>query len=271
MVQGLDKLRKYLSGYEDAYILIGGVATELNLEAVDLGARATKDIDLILCVEALNDDVFVALLKLIDDAGYEVRERGEAGAVFYRFSSPLDAGFPSMIELFSRVAVEHYDTEFPGGYLTPIPGPAAGDSLSAIVLSDGYYDFALANTTILEGVRVLTPGALIPFKARAWLDLTARRNAGEHVDSKDIKKHRGDICRLSQMISRDARVALPQGIRGDVSKFIVAALSDGPEPDAYRVPGMTLVELAEFLRSVYQIAVPGGSVSTMVHSQCSES
>ena len=37
---------------------------------------------------------------------------------------------------------------------------------------------------------------LIPFKARAWMDLTDRKATGVHVDSKNIRKHKNDIFRL---------------------------------------------------------------------------
>ena len=42
-------------------------------------------------------------------------------------------------------------------------------------------------------------GYLIPFKAKAWMDLTDRRAAGEHVDSKNIKKHKNDVFRKKQI------------------------------------------------------------------------
>lgn len=35
-------------------------------------------------------------------------------------------------------------------------------------------------------------GYLIPFKAKAWRDLTDRRAAGEHVDSKNIRNHKNN-------------------------------------------------------------------------------
>lgn len=42
---------------------------------------------------------------------------------------------------------------------------------------------------------------LIPFKAKAWLDLKERKLNGEQVDSKNIKKHKNDVCRLAQLIT----------------------------------------------------------------------
>ena len=37
-------------------------------------------------------------------------------------------------------------------------------------------------------------------KAKAWLDLTERKNAGENVDSKNIRKHKNDVFRLTALL-----------------------------------------------------------------------
>ncbi len=39
----------------------------------------------------------------------------------------------------------------------------------------------------VDGVTVLDAAYLIPFKAKAWMDLTDRKAAGEHVDSKTLR------------------------------------------------------------------------------------
>ncbi len=42
---------------------------------------------------------------------------------------------------------------------------------------------------------------LIPFKAKAWLDLKERKLNGDQVDSKNIKKHKNDVFRLALLIT----------------------------------------------------------------------
>lgn len=59
-------------------------------------------------------------------------------------------------------------------------------SLSAILLDDDYYEFLKQGKVTVDGVTVLDAAYLIPFKAKAWMDLTDRKAAGEHVDSKNI-------------------------------------------------------------------------------------
>lgn len=58
---------------------------------------------------------------------------------------------------------------------------------------------------------------MIPFKAKAWLDLKER---GNHVDSRDIKKHKNDIIRLSMLLVPDNKIEVPDMIKNDLSQFI---------------------------------------------------
>jgi hypothetical protein len=61
---------------------------------------------------------------------------------------------------------------------------------------------------------------LIPLKARAWLDLVARKaREPDAVDSRQIRKHCNDVLRLSQLLSEADRIELPDAIREDVDRF----------------------------------------------------
>lgn len=60
---------------------------------------------------------------------------------------------------------------------------------------------------------------MIPLKAHAWLDLTARKQAGEQVDSKHIRKHRNDVLLLSGQLTEDP-IELPDSIRKDLGDFL---------------------------------------------------
>jgi hypothetical protein len=54
MVIGLDTFREYFKDYTDSYIIIGGTACDLVIDAAGFTPRATKDIDIILVVEAMS-------------------------------------------------------------------------------------------------------------------------------------------------------------------------------------------------------------------------
>ena len=86
-----------------------------------------------------------------------------------------------MLELFARTDVDLRDAE---SGLMPIHIDDEVSSLSAILLDEEYYRLLVENRTSAGGVAVLSVEGLIPFKAKAWLDLSERRAAGQGVDEK---------------------------------------------------------------------------------------
>ncbi len=53
MVKGLELFKEHFSSYSKSYTLIGGIACMLSMEQAGLSFRATKDLDIVLCIEAL--------------------------------------------------------------------------------------------------------------------------------------------------------------------------------------------------------------------------
>ena len=70
------------------------------------------------------------------------------------------------------------------------------------------------------GVSVLSATYLIPFKAKAWLNLTDRKAKGYYVQSRHIRKHKNDIIRLSALLSQDTKIVLPTIIADDMAIFL---------------------------------------------------
>ena len=56
MVRGIEIFKEYFAGYDGNYIVIGGTACDILEENAGQKPRATKDIDIILIVEALTRD-----------------------------------------------------------------------------------------------------------------------------------------------------------------------------------------------------------------------
>lgn len=54
MVKGLDLFRERFRDFADQYVLIGGTACDLILKEAGLHFRATKDLDIVLCIEAID-------------------------------------------------------------------------------------------------------------------------------------------------------------------------------------------------------------------------
>jgi hypothetical protein len=249
LVAGIEKFREHFAGHEGHYAIIGGAACDLLFDAAGLRFRATKDIDMVLCVEVVDPAFGAAFKAFLDAGGYQARERSDGKKEFYRFHRPSDQSFPFMIELFSRKPGTLDLPEDAG--LTPIPVEEDIVSLSAILLEEGYYDAMQAAKRQLDGVTVIDETLLIPFKARAFLDLTARSDAGEKIDGKNIKKHRNDVFRLAQLLPADASVDLANPIKEDLRRFVELAQADDTlDPKAFDVP-LSRDEVITLLRSAY--------------------
>lgn len=249
MVAGIDKFREYFAGHEDHYAIIGGAACDLLFDAAGLPFRATKDIDMVLCVEVVDAEFGAAFKAFLDAGGYQARERSDGKKEFYRFHKPKDQSFPFMIELFSRKPGTIELSEDVS--LTPIPVDEDIVSLSAILLEEGYYEALQAAKRQLDGVTVIDETLLIPFKARAFLDLTARAEAGEKIDGKNIKKHRNDVFRLVQLLPKGASIELAVSIRDDLRKFVDLAQADATlDPRAFDV-ALARDDAVALLRSAY--------------------
>lgn len=102
MVKGLDIFRKYFAGYEDQYVLIGGAACDIVFESNDANFRATRDLDMVLIIEALTPEFGEKFWKFIVDGKYRNRFVSGRKPQFYRFDKPEEKAFPKMIELFCR-------------------------------------------------------------------------------------------------------------------------------------------------------------------------
>ena len=182
--------------------------------------RATKDIDLVLIVEAITPDFGKQFWQFVKDAGYEHRNKSTGLPQFYRFSHPTAGGYPFMIELFSRraEAISLPDD----AVLTPLPMEDDISSLSAILLDDDYYQLVRNGTVIVDGINVLDAAYLIPFKAKAWLDLSQKKAAGQSVDSKNIKKHKNDVFRLSALLTQQSHIIVTENVLADLHAFLSA-------------------------------------------------
>src|SRR5660398_198980 len=75
MVVGLDRFAAHFAAYEDRYVLIGGAATWLVLDEAGVEARGTKDLDIVLCVEALDPAFGAVFWEFIWAGGYEIQEK----------------------------------------------------------------------------------------------------------------------------------------------------------------------------------------------------
>ena len=249
MVIGIDKFRKHFAGFEEQYALIGGAACDLIFTDTGLPFRSTKDLDIVLCVEVVDERFAYAFKGFLEAGGYKSRQKSDGRKEFYRFLDPEDDSFPKMIELFSRQ---------PGGFVLPdehsiikVPVDEGILSLSAILLDDAYYNALQNYRTVKEGISLLNEEMLIPFKAKAFLNLTQSKIDGERVNSEHIKKHRNDVFRLAQLLRPDRRIDLAEPIIKDLCKFVDSIRNDETlNPRAFGVP-LPRVEGIALLENIY--------------------
>ena len=253
MVKGIDQFRAHFEGFNDRYVLIGGAACFLALDEAGLDFRVTKDLDIVLCVEALDAEFVGAFWSFIERGKYKNKQKSTGKKLFYRFYEPEDGTFPYMLELFSRTPDALHLSD--DTHLTPIPVNKEQSSLSAILLDDSYYDFIHGSKIDFDGIPSVPPEIIVPLKARAWLDLTKRRDAGEKVDGNDIKKHKNDVFRLFQVIEPDKRVALPDVIKSDMQSFLEAVIADPPQTlKPFGLGDTKFDEIIKMLRNIYALS-----------------
>lgn len=249
MVRGLETFKEFFRDFTNRYVLIGGVAATVAMEQGGGSFRATKDFDLVLVIEALDADFGRRFWAFVTAGGYEIREKGDGTPVFYRFSKPADSSFPAMLELFSRS--QDALTLEEGATLTPLPIEEGVSSLSAILLDEDYYQFVVTGQNTADGISWVGADRLIPLKASAWLDLSAKREAGEPVDERNVKKHINDVVRLSQLIAPELRIVLPGKVMEQFREFLQRLLTSGISLKDLDMGHTTLDAVADLLETVF--------------------
>ena len=234
MVKGLKLFTDFFKGFQDTYILIGGAATDIWMEEVGLPFRATKDLDVILVLEALNENFAKHFWKFIEEGQYGTQQKSEEKPKVYRFIKPKNTNFPYQIEIFSRKPDILGD--FEKAHLAPIPLGEDLGSLSTILMNDEYYAFTKTNSDTVDGLRLATTPALICLKARAFLDIKERLEKEDWKDSnekskleKDFKKHRNDIIRITLILTADDMIKLESPMKDDILGYIEATKANPPD------------------------------------------
>lgn len=249
MVYGLEKFREYFRNHTNQYVFIGGTACDILMDELGAPFRATKDLDMVLIIEALDASFGETFWKFIEDGGYKHREKSVGENQFYRFTQPSDSSFPKMIEIFSKKP-SNFELKNKKG-LTPIHIDESIVSLSAILLNDTYYDLLVKSNKTIDDYSIIEIETVILFKIKAWLDMKARREAGEQVDSKNIKKHKNDVFRLLANITPSSRVELAEEVQNDVNQFIELIAEDKPDLKNLGLKGTSFNELMEIFKNIY--------------------
>lgn len=170
------------------------------LGAEEMEFRATKDIDIVLIIEAMTVEFGKRFWEYIKEGEYEHRNKSTGSQQFYRFEKPKSKEYPHMTEIFSR--------------------------------------------------RV----AFMPFKAKAWLDLNARKQQGEDADGKNIRKHKNDIFRLTSLLSAEgSEISLSEEIKADMRQFLAALETENVDLKSLGIKGSSQRKRMDIMYSCYNI------------------
>jgi hypothetical protein len=250
MVKGLDTFREAFAGHAGRYVLIGGVAARLTLEEAGIEFRVTRDLDIVLIIEAL-DDVFCAeFCAFVKRGGYTERQALDGPTRRYRFGNPVDERYPVLLELFSRAPEGLLLPE--DAHLTPVPVDGEISDLSAILLDEAYYAFIVEGRNDTADLSYIGVDRLIPLKAQAWTNLS-RPGCAEPNAGRKSNKHLKDIIVLSRLLSVDSEIDLPESIAEDLRQFLSAMPSLDVDMKAIGLRGVTLAEIAERIRTAFKI------------------
>lgn len=249
MVKGLDSFIAQFRDFTDCYTVIGGAACDILMSEAGLEFRATKDVDMILILE--DPGWFTGFAErfweYIRQGGYTCGWKNSDSVHFYRFTNPTRPEYPVQIELFSRMP--DYHLEVPNGII-PIHIDDQISSLSAILLDDEYYTFMLQGRVQENGLMILRPEYLIPFKMYAWLDFARKKANSEQADGKDLRKHKLDVFRLLQILPGNIRISVSDGIRQHIDEFLRAMEQEEIALQQIKVH-MSKEEAIAMLRKIY--------------------
>lgn len=215
MVRGVDKFKEYFKNYTGQYTFIGGTACDIILGNLGEDFRATKDLDMVLILEELSEEFASVFILFIEDGGYEHIHKG------------------------TRLGPIHISDE--------------AISLSAILLDDEYYEILKNGVTVVDDVSVLDLEHIVLFKMKAWLDLSERKENGEPIDSKNIKKHKNDIFRLIASIDRNSRLPISGHVRQDAEIFMAKAKTEPIDIRNLDIKNVTYDEILNAIAVCYEL------------------
>lgn len=109
----------------------------------------------------------------------------------------------------------------------------------------------LNSRLLIDGYPIIEIEALILFKIRAWLDKKERQDRGEHIDSRDIKKHKNDIFRLLVNVLPSSKMEISEGIKKDISLFVELIDKDRPDLKNLGIRGTSFEDIMDLLAKIY--------------------
>lgn len=107
----------------------------------------------------------------------------------------------------------------------------------------------------MQELHVLRPEYLLLFKAKAYLDLKKRKENGERIDSRNIKKHKNDILRIATEFVMEQIETLPADIHSDIKEFLSMLETEPFEANLLKEYDLSNKEVTARLRQIYNLSI----------------
>ncbi|MCB2291443.1 hypothetical protein LGK97_17085 [Clostridium sp. CS001] len=107
--------------------------------------------------------------------------------------------------------------------------------------------------TIVDGYSVLSIEYILLFKMKAWLDLLQRKENSEHIDSRDINKHKNDIFRLVINISPFSKVSVSDEIQNDITIFLKKITEEKVDLKNLGIRAVSIEGILDRIKKTYDI------------------
>ncbi len=256
MVKGLELFQTHFKDYQENYTLIGGTACHLHMDELGLEFRSTQDLDIVLVIEAITPEFVTHFWEFINagDYSYTKQTNGEDKTIFYRFTlRNSDSPYPKMLELFTK----NDDIELADNQRAFPVAEDSDESLSAMLIDNEFYPLIISNLEEIDGVTIISVPALIILKMHAFNDFTRQKSEGVTQLSRQIKKHKLDVFRLSLLLDSDSNLSIPPEIVPTLNIFIAAMVDE--EIDMRNLEaglglpnsGITKNELLDLMKSTF--------------------
>lgn len=83
--------------------------------------------------------------------------------------------------------------------------------------------------------------------------MTKRKEAGEHVNERDLRKHKNDVFRLYAIANPETRIELSEPVSNDMVTFLQAMSEEQIVLRDLGITGITVEEIFDSLRAIFTL------------------
>lgn len=216
-----------------------------------------------IVAEALTKEFVKAFWTYIKDGGYSFIRKSDGKRNFYRFEQPKNKLFPLLIEILSTKDISVDSVNFKSIGRMKVQDEIV--SLSAILLDKDYYEFIHDNRTQINGISTIPLECLLPLKVKAYLNLREAKLKDTSVRTSEVNKHKNDVIRLENNLSRLDNRVYPKCVRTDVKKFCLMMEEENLDLRSLGIKGRSIAEILNNLMKTYCIGMENTTVELTDH------